>query len=741
MSGMPDGAAQVELWAWSGAAIASVDADAVVHWASPAWIDLFPHTVAWSTRVPDMLPPTDRDRFDVYWSDQVRVQREPLLLTALPGAPDIVHVLTVTSSQASPGLLLMRAESRPANRALRPRSATPVTPLPVSDRELLDRLIEGEKVSGTGSFIVVGDAEHWSPGAWRLIDRDPEEAESVLQFVHPDDFPSTSVWWERVRQRTQLQPIATSMRLLTRTGEERVLRMTGSTRQHSNGQWATSGFVRDVSGDQDIAESVELLRAMRYGEILTRMGSWTRDLPAGLPLFSDQVFEMLGLPVPGPGEDRSFAIENWIHPEDMPAMALELGKSFWEPMIYDVTGRVITVDGGIKYVRAVGETVKLNPDDPQPTRTYGALLDVTDQVIADRAIVTLSRVNRVLAQATDEKTMLEQMCAAAVEAGGYVFAAYDQLVDGTLTRVASAGSDRWIAGEHARRVEQALRQQRAVVLPEDPAAHAADAAAMFAPIRVDDVVDGVLSLWTQDNAAFDVRASSALTDLVDDLGHGISRIRRQAAVNDDFTSAMKVVSVVMEARTFSVAEHHLHVADLAGRVASRMGLDAVTVRRTYLAALVHDLGKVALPAALLMPGARMNFPEEAALLRRHPSIGADLADKFPWSFPLPDIIRQHHEHFDGSGHPFGLAGEAIFVEARVLRAVDAYVSAITRGSRMSSEDAISMLAEGAGSTFDPNVVSALISIFEDGYQFEETPSSVGMLAAAQEDYGSPATCV
>jgi len=131
-----------------------------------------------------------------------------------------------------------------------------------------------------------------------------------------------------------------------------------------------------------------------------------------------------------------------------------------------------------------------------------------------------------------------------------------------------------------------------------------------------------------------------------------------------------------------------------------------------LAGLLHDVGKAAIPDAILLKPAALD-EDEWALMRTHPARGAELVERVAELREAAPAVRHHHERWDGGGYPGALAGDAIPFEARVVAAVDAY-SAMTadrpyRRAR-TAEDAFAELERSAGSHLDPAVVAALLSV-------------------------------
>jgi diguanylate cyclase (GGDEF)-like protein/putative nucleotidyltransferase with HDIG domain len=164
----------------------------------------------------------------------------------------------------------------------------------------------------------------------------------------------------------------------------------------------------------------------------------------------------------------------------------------------------------------------------------------------------------------------------------------------------------------------------------------------------------------------------------------------------------------VDARDVYTGNHSQRVSQLAVSLATRLGLDREHVELTRLAASLHDLGKLALPEELLRKPGPLTAPERL-VLERHPQIGYRMLDSLGID-PVAEWVLHHHERWDGTGYPDGIAGPAIPLGARIIFVADAY-DAMTSDrlyrARRSPEAALAELIECAGAQFDPEVVAAL----------------------------------
>lgn len=187
-----------------------------------------------------------------------------------------------------------------------------------------------------------------------------------------------------------------------------------------------------------------------------------------------------------------------------------------------------------------------------------------------------------------------------------------------------------------------------------------------------------------------------------------------------FMTSIRMFTSMMELRGGMLAGHSRRVADLARRVALRMGLDDNAVQQVFLGALLHDIGKIGLPDELLgKPVTQMNA-QEMAVYRAHPVAGAQALIALDDLQPAANAVRSHHERFDGKGFPDGLSGEAIPLEARILAVANDY-DGLQHGvislRRLSMSEALQCVQDQAGQRYDPSVVDALLHVLgRAGYE-------------------------
>jgi diguanylate cyclase (GGDEF)-like protein len=189
------------------------------------------------------------------------------------------------------------------------------------------------------------------------------------------------------------------------------------------------------------------------------------------------------------------------------------------------------------------------------------------------------------------------------------------------------------------------------------------------------------------------------------LENGAEGSREEVAL----VGMVEALAALVEARDQYTGEHTDGVAHLATQIALSLGLSSTEARMIGMVGKLHDVGKVAIPDAVLQKPGPLN-EDEWALMRTHPIVGSDVVSRIPSLRAVAPGIRGHHERWDGSGYPDGLAATDIPLGARIVAAADAYSAMVTdRPYRKacSPELALQELLRCAGTQFDPEVIEAL----------------------------------
>ncbi|MGA2084522.1 MAG: PAS domain S-box protein [Terracidiphilus sp.] len=249
------------------------------------------------------------------------------------------------------------------------------------------------------------------------------------------------------------------------------------------------------------------------------------------------------------------------------------------------------------------------------------------------------------------------------------------------------------------------------------------------PLLVEDGWRGVLTIYAARPNAFEAPAVEVLQHLAEQIVHAVHALDQGLALNageinlahvqkqlTEALSAMVAPMVAaMEMRDPYTAGHENRVADIAVAIGKEMGWTEEQLHGLRVAAQVHDIGKISIPAEILTKPTQLTAGEWG-LIREHPGTGYTILKDIPFSWPIAEIVRQHHERLDGSGYPLGLKGDAILPEAKVLAVAD-MVEAM--GSHRPYRPAIKMnivleqIEKEAGGLLDVEAVRICAALFRE----------------------------
>lgn len=385
--------------------------------------------------------------------------------------------------------------------------------------------------------------------------------------------------------------------------------------------------------------------------------------------------------------------------------------------------------------------------------------DITERKKSDaelfqvnRVLRTLSAGNRALIHASDEREFMTSMCEVITSVGGYPLA-WIGLVqqDGSKSVEAAA-----ISGEGRSDVEiQHLTAsdwpdsrpmciavhsgntqvvQDAISFDRYASWHQTAVACGYVskislPLKENGQVFAVLNIYSKEESAFNDSEVAVLEEVADDLAFGIvnlrTRVERNKAVMErnhyadglrkSLEDALQAIATTVELRDPYTAGHQRRVAALAVAIARQLGLPAEQVHGISLASVVHDIGKVLVPAEVLSKPGRLN-EIEYSFIKTHSQAGYDILKGIDFPWPIAQTVLQHHERLDGSGYPQGLKGDAIILEARILGVADV-VEAMSshRPYRpgLGIDAALGEIMSKRGVCFDAQVVDACLALFRE----------------------------
>jgi HD-GYP domain-containing protein (c-di-GMP phosphodiesterase class II) len=230
------------------------------------------------------------------------------------------------------------------------------------------------------------------------------------------------------------------------------------------------------------------------------------------------------------------------------------------------------------------------------------------------------------------------------------------------------------------------------------------------PIMVDGAVWGVLNIEAPEPQAFGEADAVLVEAIAGSLGSSLHRAVLVADLERAFTTTLTALMSTVEAKDAYTASHEQQVAELAARVAVRLGCSSSRARDVRYAALLHDVGKIAVPSEILLkPGPLTDA--EGVTMQSHALVGGELVARIDAFAHLAPAVRASHERWDGGGYPDGLVGEDIPLAARIIAACDTYEAITTdrpyRRARTPAQ-ARKELRRVAASQLDAAVVEALL---------------------------------
>ena len=245
---------------------------------------------------------------------------------------------------------------------------------------------------------------------------------------------------------------------------------------------------------------------------------------------------------------------------------------------------------------------------------------------------------------------------------------------------------------------------------------------------------GALTVYASVPNAFGEIELSLFKSLASDLGYGLMSLKRKQALDDEIherenaqaklanalRATIEAMSKAIAWRDPYTAEHQHRVAKISEEIARKLGWSADRIEGLYTAAMVHDIGKVAIPAEILTKPSRLS-ELEMKLVQEHVDVGYEILKDIPFSWPIAEMVRQHHERLDGTGYPRGLIGDQICPEARILAVADMFEAMASHRPYRVGKGIAATLEQvklESGTSLDASVVEALLELVKDDGIFD-----------------------
>lgn len=477
----------------------------------------------------------------------------------------------------------------------------------------------------------------------------------------------------------------------------------------------------------------------------------TKKFTAGNP----KICEMLGYPL---GELTTLGVAD-IHPEtDLLHVIEEFGKQLRGEIDLASDLPVKRKDGSVFIADINSFPIVIEGHE----YLAGFFRDVTRRKHAEaaleranRALRTLSAGNLALVKARSEEELLRRVTDVIIRIGGYDLSAVcyaENDPDKTIRSVISAGNGEehycsdmhlsWAENEAGnlpigRAIRTAKTQICHDILHENAYGPWKEAlvsrgliTAIALPLIGGDKTFGALTIYSGRSDTFTDAEVGLLEELAGDLAFGIIAQRTRTEheqhtvlMRQSLEQSIQAIAATLESRDPYTAGHQRRVAELSVAIATEMALSEEQIEGIRFAAMIHDLGKIHIPAEILSKPSRLT-DIEYLMIQTHPQEGYNILKdiQFPW--PIAQIILQHHERLDGSGYPRGLSGDQILLEARIIcvaDVVEAMSSHRPYRPGLGIEPALEEIRHGRGTIYDPAVVNACMKLFgEQKYRFNDS---------------------
>ena len=246
---------------------------------------------------------------------------------------------------------------------------------------------------------------------------------------------------------------------------------------------------------------------------------------------------------------------------------------------------------------------------------------------------------------------------------------------------------------------------------------------------------GVLMVYSKVPNTFGSSEVQLFESLAKEIGFGLRSIERQHKLDDQIhekeltqerlatalRATIEAMSKTMEWRDPYTAGHQKRVASIAMAIGRQLGWDNERIQAIYMAAMVHDIGKMAVPSEILTKPSRLT-DLEMQIVQGHVEAGYQILKDIPFPWPIADMVRQHHERLDGSGYPLGLKDEQISQEGRVLAVADTIEAMATHRPYRPAKGLNSAMDEiqaEAGTKLDAKVVEAAFKLLENENELQK----------------------
>ena len=395
----------------------------------------------------------------------------------------------------------------------------------------------------------------------------------------------------------------------------------------------------------------------------------------------------------------------------------------------------------------------------KPRYLAGYTIDITERRQAEERIKHLNlvlcairNVNQLIFQENDRERLIKGVCNSLTETSGY-YHSWIVLLDneGKVDIHAEAGLGKaflpmvaqFMEGKLTACGQKALKQEDVTII-EDPLSTCTDCplaqvcsdkgSVMTVRLEREENIYGVMSVSIPAHFVTEKEEQALFMEIAKDISLGLHSIEMRKKMNEQthelqqnyqrtkraMDDTIETMSKIVEAKDPYTSGHQKRVSHLAVAISKELNLPQEQVEGIRTASLIHDIGKISIPTEILSKSTVLS-DIEFSLIKEHSQIGYDILKSIDFSYPVAEIVLQHHERLNGSGYPNKLKGDKILLEAKIIGiadVVEAMSSHRPYRPALGIDAALEEISKNKGILYDPKVVDACIKLFkEKGFKF------------------------
>jgi len=444
-----------------------------------------------------------------------------------------------------------------------------------------------------------------------------------------------------------------------------------------------------------------------------------------------------------------------IHPQSLPHCQKIFSQVIKEKSIKNIQATFVAKDGSP--IQVEGNVIGRYMGD-KLIATHGFFRDITERKQAEENVLMLqslqnaiSKINQLLVRVKDESELFQIVCNILIKVKYIKFAwiGLTNKEDFTIKPVAQAGLEEgylssikvtWDDSEYGNGPTGiALKTFQPFIMrniEHDPkfkpwrnkALKRGYLSTIALPLIYEEETIGVLNVYSGTKETFGEDEVRFLKEVAEDIAIGIRSLRSELQLKQSYqklemamNATIGAMSKIIEAKDPYTAGHQQRVSQLATAIAKELNLSQDKIEGARIASLIHDIGKIGIPTEILSKPTKLT-DIEFSLIKEHSQKGYDILKSIDFSYPVANIVLQHHERLNGSGYPNHLKGDKILLKARIIGVADVVEAMSSHRPYRPSlgiEKALEEISQNRGILYEPEVVDACLKLFkEKEFKFE-----------------------